>query len=95
LPASSNKRSLQRTNRFRRDIKRLSSYEQEAAFRIATQLSENIFDPSLNLKPLTGVRGIYRVVVVRNYRMVFSFDDENIYLLRIAHRREIYRNLEL
>ena len=95
MPASSNKRSLQRTNRFRRDIKRLSSDVQEAAFGIATQLSENIFDPSLNLKPLTGFHGIYRVVAVRDYRMVFSFDDESIYLLRIGHRREIYRNLEL
>ena len=95
MPASSNKRSLQRTNRFRRDIKRLSSDVQEAAFGIATQLSENIFDLSLNLKPLTGFHGIYRVVVVRDYRMVFSFDDESIYLLRIGHRREIYRNLEL
>ncbi len=43
---------------------------------------------------MTGLRGIYRVVV-RNYRMIFSFDDENIYLLRIGHRREIYRNLEI
>ena len=44
---------------------------------------------------MTGFRVIYRVVVVRNYRMIFSFDNENIYLLRIGHRREIYRNLEI
>ena len=44
---------------------------------------------------MTGFKGIYRVVVVRDYRMIFSFDDENIYLLRIGHRREIYRNLEI
>jgi mRNA-degrading endonuclease RelE of RelBE toxin-antitoxin system len=35
------------------------------------------------------------VAVVREYRLVFSFDEENIYLLRIAHRRDIYRDLEL
>jgi mRNA-degrading endonuclease RelE of RelBE toxin-antitoxin system len=95
LPTSSSNRSLQRTNRFRRDIKRLSSDVQEAAFEIATRLTEDIFDATINLKPLTGFRGIYRVVVVRDYRMIFSFDDENVYLLRIAHRRDIYRNLEL
>jgi mRNA-degrading endonuclease RelE of RelBE toxin-antitoxin system len=44
---------------------------------------------------MTGLRGFYRVVIVRNYRMIFSFDEENIYLLRIGHRREIYRNLEI
>ena len=95
MPTSSNNRTLRRTNRFRRDIKRLSSDIQEAAFEIATRLSKDIADVSLNLKPLTGFRGIYRVVVVRDYRMIFSFDDDNVYLLRIAHRREIYRNLEL
>ena len=44
---------------------------------------------------MTGLHGFYRVVIVRNYRMIFSFDEENIYLLRIGHRREIYRNLEI
>ena len=68
---------------------------QEAAFNTAQQLAAEIFDPSLNLKQMTGFKGIYRVVVLRNYRMIFSFDEANIYLLRIGHRREIYRNLEL
>ena len=44
---------------------------------------------------MTGFRGIWWVVVVRDYRIIFSFDDENIYLLRIGHRREIYRGFEI
>ena len=95
MPTSSSKRRLQRTNRFGRDVRRLPSNIQEEAFNIAIRLATDVLDPSLNIKPLTGYRGIFRIVVVRDYRMVFSFDDDNVYLLRIGHRREIYRNLEL
>ncbi|MGI8884872.1 MAG: type II toxin-antitoxin system RelE family toxin [Pyrinomonadaceae bacterium] len=49
----------------------------------------------MNVRRMTGFRDIFRVVVIRNYRMIFSFDVENLYLLRIGHRREIYRGLEL
>ncbi|MBK6588631.1 MAG: type II toxin-antitoxin system RelE/ParE family toxin [Acidobacteria bacterium] len=44
---------------------------------------------------MTGLTGVFRVVVIRDYRMIFSIDAENIFLLRIGHRREIYRGLEL
>jgi mRNA-degrading endonuclease RelE of RelBE toxin-antitoxin system len=95
LPISSNKRALQRTNRFSRDIRRLPRDVQKEAFQIANQLAANIFVSTINVKQMTGLHGFYRVVIVRNYRMIFSFDEENIYLLRIGHRREIYRNLEI
>lgn len=95
MPISSNKRSIQRTNRFGRDIRRLPQNIQEEAFRISLKLADDIFDKSLNIKQMMGFRGIWRVVVVRDYRMIFSFDDENIFLLRIAHRREIYRRFEI
>jgi mRNA-degrading endonuclease RelE of RelBE toxin-antitoxin system len=95
LPISSNKRAVQRTNRFGRDIRRLPPEVQKEAFQIANQLAADIFDSTLNVKQMTGLRGIYRVIVVRNYRMIFSFDVENVYLLRIGHRSEIYRNLEI
>ena len=95
MPISSNKRTVQRTNRFGRDIRRLPRNVQEEAFEISQLLAADIFDSSLNVRSMTGFRGVYRVVVIRDYRMIFSFDDENLYLLRIGHRREIYRNLEL
>lgn len=79
MPISSNKRSIQRTNRFGRDIRRLPNDIQEEAFQISLPLAADIFDKSLNIKQMTGFRGIWRVVAVGNYRMIFSFDDENIY----------------
>jgi len=58
-------------------------------------LTENVFHPELNVRELTGFKGNYRVVVLSDYRMIFSFDLKNIYLLRIANRKDIYRKLEL
>jgi len=55
-------------------------------------LTENVFHPELNVRELTGFKGNYRVVVLSDYRMIFSFDLKNIYLLRIANRKDIYRN---
>ena len=91
---SSNKRELQRTRRFARDIKKLSKSIQQEAFIIAQRLREDIFDPELNIRKMTGLKGIYRVVVMKDYRMIYSFDAESIYLLRIGHRKDIYRDLE-
>lgn len=95
MPVSSNNKSIQRTNRFGRDIRRLPRDVRQEAFEVTTKLAADIFDPTVNVKPMTGIRGVYRAVVVREYRLVFSFDNDNLYLLRIGHRREIYRNLEL
>jgi len=95
LPTSFSDRKIQKTNRFARDVKKLSPIIQVEAFDIALLLSQNIFDENLNVRRMTGFRDIFRVVVIRNYRMIFSFDVENLYLLRIGHRREIYRGLEL
>ncbi len=95
MQSSLNKRKLQRTKRFARDIKNLSRSIQEEAFSIAQKLSQDVFEPTLNIRSMKGFKDVYRVVVMKSYRMIFSFDSENIYLLRIAHRRDIYRKLEL
>jgi mRNA-degrading endonuclease RelE of RelBE toxin-antitoxin system len=79
LPGSSAERKIQRTNRFGRDIRRIPLDVQQEAFRT---------------RPLTGFDGIYRAVVVRDYRIIF-FDEKNICLLRFGHRKEIYKRLEL
>jgi len=95
LKTSSSKRRIQKTKRFTRDIKKLSQAIQREAFTISQQLAENIFHPELNIRRMTGFKGIFRVVVMTDYRMIFSFDSDTLYLLRIGHRKDIYRNLEL
>ncbi|MEO7660371.1 MAG: type II toxin-antitoxin system RelE/ParE family toxin [Pyrinomonadaceae bacterium] len=93
--SSSSKRIIQRTKRFGRDIKKLPREVQKDSYETVLKLAEDIFDPTINLRTLTGFHGIFRAVVIRDYRIIFSFDEENLYLLRIGHRREIYRNMEL
>ena len=95
LTTSSPKRTIQKTNRFSRDLKKLSVSIQREAFGISQQLAENTFSPTLNIRSMTGFKGVYRVVVLKDYRMIFSYDAEQLYLLRIGHRRDIYRKLEL
>lgn len=95
MTPSSNKRELQSTKRFSKDIKKLSRSIQQEAFIVAQKLQKNIFDPELDVRKMTGLKGIYQVVVMTDYRMIFSFDAENIYLLRIGHRKDIYRDLEI
>ena len=92
---SSPERSLIRTNRFARDLKRVPDGVKHEAYRIATLVKQNIFAIELDVRPLTGLKGYYRVVVAHDYRMIFSFDEKYIYVHRIAHRKDIYRNLEL
>ncbi|HXG83030.1 MAG TPA: hypothetical protein VNI84_03290 [Pyrinomonadaceae bacterium] len=50
MPTSFNKRSIQKTNRFGRDVKKLSENIQTEAFNITLLLSENIFDETLNVR---------------------------------------------
>ncbi len=89
------KKTILSTNRFSKDIKKLQRNIQEKAYSIAQRLSVNPFDEQLKIKHLTGFEKIYRVVVFSEFRMIYTFDKENLYLLRIAHRKDIYKNLEL
>ncbi len=89
------KKILRRTNRFARDLKPLPEHVKSEAFEAAQKLCESVFHRELDVRPLTGLKGYFRAVVARDYRMIFSFDNEAVYLRRIAHRKEIYRRLEL
>ena len=88
-------RNIQRTSRFLKDLKKLDSIIQIEAYNVSIKLSENIFHPELNIKKLTGFENTYRVVVLKDNRLIYSFDKENIYLLKISHRKDIYKKFEI
>jgi mRNA-degrading endonuclease RelE of RelBE toxin-antitoxin system len=92
---SPSRKLLKRTNRFARDLKPLPDSVKSEAFDAALKLCETIFHRDLNVRPLTGFKGYFRVVIANDYRMIFTFDDDALYLHRIAHRKDIYRRLEL
>jgi mRNA-degrading endonuclease RelE of RelBE toxin-antitoxin system len=89
------KKVLQRTNRFARDLKPLPENVKLEAFEAVQKLCESVFHRDLDVRPLTGFKRYFRVVVAKDYRIIFTFDDDAVYLHRIAHRKEIYRRLEL
>ncbi|OQW86606.1 MAG: hypothetical protein BWK78_09855 [Thiotrichaceae bacterium IS1] len=64
MTTSSAKRTLQRTKRFSRDIKKLPLPVQQEAYAVAQKLAIDVFHPQLDVKFLTGFKQIYRVVGV-------------------------------
>jgi len=84
-------RKILKTTRFSKDIQNLSSDVQKVAWRVVLLLSKNVLNKRLAIKKLEGYKGIWRVKVKKDYRLIFTFDKENLYLLRIKHRKEIYK----
>lgn len=74
----------------RRQIKKLPRTVQ-------SQILDRIEDLQVEPRPvgvvkLEGEEGLYRVRV-GDYRIVYAIDDEQIYIfiVKVAHRREVYR----
>jgi mRNA interferase RelE/StbE len=72
-----------------RDIQKLDSVAKK---RIKKKLEELSKSPiSLSKKLRNPSIGTYRYRV-GNYRIIFDIDKKNIVILRVGHRREIYKN---
>lgn len=84
-------RKIEKTSIFTKDIKTLPFNIQRESWKIACVLSEDVFDKRLNIRKLEGYEKIWRVTVKKDYRLTYTFDKEYIYLLRIKHRKDIYK----
>lgn len=91
----SNRKFIQKSRSFTKDLKNIPIEVKLRAFEISVILANDPFDKTLNIKYLTGYNRLYRVVVLHDYRMIFSFDSDNLYLHHIAHRKDIYKHLEI
>lgn len=74
------------TRRAEEDLKKLDPVVKK---RIKKNLLKLRNDPQSFSKKLIGAIG-YRFRV-GNYRIVFDIDKQNIVILRVGHRREIYK----
>lgn len=80
--------SLLYTQTAQKDIQKLDTVAKK---RIAKKLTQYAQDPLSYAKKLTDPKlGTYRWRI-GNFRVVFDLDQKNIVVLRIGHRREIYR----
>lgn len=88
---SSNRREIHRTKPFAKELKKLPEDIKRQCWNFAQLLAGNVFHPQLDVKKLHGLDNIWRVKVKQDYRLVYTFDEQNVYLLRIAHRKDVYR----
>lgn len=72
-------------------LKDLENIDKEMQSRIATKLKEYAKEPLRYARRLISPKiGTYRFRV-GDYRVIFDIDRENIVILRIGHRKSIYK----
>ena len=75
----------------RQALKDLENIDKKIQNRIALKLKEYAKEPLRYARKLIHLRiGTYRFRI-GDYRMIFDIDNENIVILRIGHRRSIYK----
>lgn len=74
-----------------RALKDLKNIEKGIQNRILTKLREYEEDPLKHARKLTSPKiGTYRFRI-GDYRIIFDIDGENKIILRIGHRKDIYK----
>lgn len=74
-----------------RAIKDLSKIDDSTKDRIGKKLKEYSFDPLAHARKLNDpIIGQYRFRV-GDYRIVFDIEDDTIIVLRVGHRKKIYK----
>lgn len=75
----------------KRAVKDLEKIEEKERKKIIQQLKENLEDPLANAKKLTNPKlGTYRYKI-GDYRVIFDLEERIIIILRVGHRKTIYR----
>lgn len=79
---------------FEKDLRRLPRETLDQAERTVARLRQNPLANDLNLQKLRGfTSGVWRARL-GSFRLVYSFDEQRLILLRLHHRKDVYRNLE-
>lgn len=78
------------TRRAEKDIKKLDPYTKTHIGKVLLKLQE---DPIRHSEKLTDPKiGTYRFRI-GNFRIIFDLEDKDIVILRVGHRKEIYKRL--
>jgi mRNA interferase RelE/StbE len=82
---------------FKKSVKKdLKKIGESASLRILKTIKEKLLpDPTVG-KPLKGSDGELRSFRVGSYRVLYNFNnnDLTVLVIRISHRREVYKNIE-
>lgn len=84
---------VQLTRPFLKSVKKLPRGQQQKLSLLLKDLGNNPFSPSLHKKLMSGpLAGHYSFRITREWRVIFRFIDlEIVTLVRVAHRKDIYR----
>jgi len=77
----------------KKDLKRIG---EAASLRILKAIKEKLLPEPTMGKPLKGSDGELWSFRVGNYRVIYNFNnnDLTVLVIRISHRREVYKNIE-
>jgi mRNA-degrading endonuclease RelE of RelBE toxin-antitoxin system len=81
------------TNRFKKDWTKIPGQIKQQANGCVAVLRNDPLAKELNIKKLAAVKDKVWRLRIGVYRLIYSFDKLSLYLLRISHRKDIYRNL--
>lgn len=75
----------------KRALKDLDKIDANSRIRIAERLKVLTADPFISSKKLTSsIIGTYRFRI-GDFRVIFDLEDDKIIILRIGHRKDIYK----
>lgn len=82
------------TRSARKEFDHLQGKIQEKILEAVYLLSRNPFSELLRIKKLKGAAALYRIRI-GDYRIVYEVKNDRLLILviKIGHRREVYRNL--
>jgi addiction module RelE/StbE family toxin len=76
------------TRRFLKSFARLPIPVQEKVKKQITWLAENPRHPSLQTKPIQGIKGIYEARIDIDYRMTYERESDDTLVLRVVSKHD-------
>lgn len=84
---------IDRTDAFKKDFFRLPDKVRKTAYKQITMLLIDHNHPSLRMKVIKGLKGVYSVRIDNRYRMSLRFAGEDtIILRRVLDHDELYKS---
>lgn len=88
-------RHIERTERFKREFKKLSQADKDAFEKQMRKFFANPqppFHPSLRIKKIQGTDSIFEFTITMNVRMTFEFSSDTIILRNIGEHDKTLKN---
>lgn len=81
------------TPQFKKDFSKIPFIIRVQTDAVVAVLRNNPLDKSLNIKKLKGFKDKIWRARINQYRLVYIFNSISLTLLRICHRKDIYKKL--